>query len=79
MKFLITKSNSDYYYSIKDFLTIKDLMEFMEKSNHNLILKTNWASKDKDMLDSWEGMTEKDKIIVSKIPYEIEIYNGYRE
>ncbi len=67
MKFVITRTSSDKpYESIKEFKTIDQLMKFKKQEKHALIITDNFFYK--------EDIPE-----IADIPYEIEIYDDYRE
>ena len=68
MKFVITRTSSDKSYeSIKNFETIDQLMKFRKQVKHDLVITNNFFYKENDIPE------------ISDIPYEIEIYDDYRE
>jgi hypothetical protein len=68
MKFVITRTSSDKSYeSIKNFETIDQLMKFRKQVKHDLVITSNFFYKENDIPE------------ISDIPYEIEIYDDYRE
>lgn len=68
MKFVITRTSSDKpYESIKKFKTIDQLIKFKKQEKHSLIITDNFFYKENDIPE------------ISDIPYEIEIYDDYRE
>lgn len=68
MKFVITKTSSDKTYeSIRNFETIDQLMKFRKQVKHNLIITDNFFYKETFVPE------------IADIPYEIEIYDDYRE
>ena len=79
MLVVVTKTNSDYWYQIRNIDSIEQLMEL--DKHHSFVIQRNWWYKDdpEDMVKFWEGMTLEDAKIISTLPYEVEIYNDYRE
>lgn len=68
MKFVITRTSSDKAYeSIKNFETVDQLIKFKKQVEHSLIITNNFFYKENDIPE------------ISDIPYEIEIYDDYRE
>lgn len=43
MKFVITRTSSDNYIGVKNFSTIEELINFMHKQKHPLIIGENFA------------------------------------
>jgi CO dehydrogenase/acetyl-CoA synthase beta subunit len=79
MKFVITRTSSDNYVGVKDFSTVEELVNFMRKQKHPLIIGSNFAfNEDIEMIQ--EGCSrDVDAREVVAIPYSIEIYDDYRE
>lgn len=79
MKFVLTRTSSDGYIGVKNFSTIEELVNFMRKQKHPLIIGWNFAfNEDIEMIQ--EGCSrDVDAREVAAIPYNIEIYDGYRE
>lgn len=68
MKFVITRVSSDKAYeSIKNFETVDQLIKFKKQVEHSLIITNNLFYEGNDIPE------------ISDIPYEIEIYDDYRE
>ena len=68
MKFVITRTSSDKSYeSIKNFETVDQLIKFKKQAKHALIITDNFWYKENDIPE------------IADIPYEIEIYDDYRE
>lgn len=68
MKFVITRTSSDKAYeSIKNFETVDQLIKFKKQVKQSLIITNNFFYKENDIPE------------ISDIPYEIEIYDDYRE
>lgn len=67
MKFVVTRTSSEQY-KIKNFSTTEELIRFMKKVGHPLILQPNF----------FFGEKGEDKELRTT-PYEIEIYDDYRE
>jgi len=68
MKFVITRTSSDKAYeSIKNFETVDQLIKFKKQVKHDLVITSNFFYKENDIPE------------ISDIPYEIEIYDDYRE
>lgn len=79
MKFVITRTSSDDYIGVKDFSTIEELVNFMRKQKHPLIIENNFAFKE-DVKIVQEGCSRGvNAHEIVTIPYNIEIYDGYRE
>lgn len=79
MKFVITRTSSDNYIGVKNFSTIEELVNFMHKQKHPLIIGNNFAfNEDIEMIQ--EGCARGvDAHEVATTPYSIEIYDDYRE
>lgn len=79
MKFVLTRTSSDNYIGVKDFSTVEELVNFMRKQKHPLIIGSNFAFNENiEMIQ--EGCARSvDAHEVAAIPYNIEIYDGYRE
>ena len=79
MLVLVVKTNSDYWYQIRNIDSIEQLMK-LDKCQ-SFVIQRNWQYKDnpKDIVEFWDGMTLEDAKIISTLPYEVEIYNDYRE
>ena len=79
MKFVLTRTSSDDYLGVKDFSTAEELVSFMRKQKHPLIIGHNFAfNEDIEMVQ--EGCARGvDAHEVAATPYNIEIYDGYRE
>lgn len=79
MKFVITRTSSDDYLGVKDFSTIKELINFMNKQKHPLIIGENFAFNE-DIKTTQEycsfGVSAHE---ITTTPYSIEIYDDYRE
>jgi len=76
MKLAVTKVSSDDYM-IQDFPTIESLIAFMKKAQHALIIEENmWYKKNPKHLPPFPGINVDELV---SIPYEIEIYDDYRE
>ena len=80
MTVLVTKTSNDYWYQIRNIDTIEDLMR-ISKTNKSYVIQENWWFNEdpKNMIKFWEGMTLADAKIITALPYEIEIYDDYRE
>lgn len=80
MTVLVTKTSSDYWYQIRNIDTIEDLMRISKKNKSYVVQKSWWYGEDpKEMIKFWEGLTLEDAEIISTLPYEVEIYDDYRE
>ena len=78
MKFIITRTSDDDYIEIKEFASIQSLIDFMNEVQDKLIIKNNfWHEEDTTYLKKWYPHLDVDEIV--NIPYEIEIYDDYRE
>lgn len=79
MKFVLTRTSSDDYIGVKNFSTIEELVNFMCKQKHPLIIGWNFAFNE-DIGLVQEGCARGvDAHEVAAIPYSIEIYDDYRE
>ena len=79
MKFVLTRTSSDDYIGVKDFSTVEELVNFMRKQKHPLIIGWNFAFNE-DIKMIQEGCARGvDAHEVTTIPYNIEIYDDYRE
>lgn len=78
MKFAITASNANDYFDIKEFQTVEDLIRFMEEKEYDLIITHNDAYKENiKTIQRYNPEVDAEELV--KIPYAIEIYDGYRE
>ena len=77
MKFVITRTSSDDYCSIKNFTTVKSLIDFMKQNKNPIIIKNNWWYKQD--IDYIKEYFPTNFSLVKSTPYEIEIYDDYRE
>ena len=79
MKFVLTRTSSDYYIGVKNFSTVEELVNFMHKQKHPLIIGRNFAFNENiEMIQ--EGCARGvDAHEVAATPYNIEIYDSYRE
>ena len=81
MKFVISKASNDYWRNVKNFKDLKDLLKYHEKMGEDLIISDNdW--KGEDPVDIMYYLRIDDIEIakeISKIDYEIQIYDDYRE
>jgi len=79
MKYLITKASDDYWYQIKEFNTIEDLMDFIHnKCKDSVVIQKHYLSK--GVFAYWEGMKKEDENeILNNIKYQIIIYDAYIE
>lgn len=80
MTVLVTKTSSNYWYQIRNIDTIEDLMR-ISKQNQSYVVQRNWhyGEDPEELIKFWEGLTLEDAKIISTLPYEVEIYNDYRE
>lgn len=79
MKFVITRTSSDNYIGIKNFSTVEELVNFMRKQKHPLIIGRNFAFNE-DIKIIQEGCPfGVNAHEIAAIPYSIEIYDDYRE
>ena len=68
MKFVIKRTSSNEPYDdIKNFETIDQLLKFRKQVKHDLIITNNFFYKENFVPE------------IADIPYEIEIYDDYRE
>lgn len=79
MKYLITKASSDYWYRIKEFNTLEDLMNFIHNECEDaVVIQKHYLSK--GCFEYWEGMKKEDEdVILNNIKYQIVIYDDYIE
>jgi hypothetical protein len=78
MMVLVTKANSDYWYEIKEFNTMKDIQRFIEKCRCGIIIEKNTYTRNSDF-EFWDGMKIEDIPIIKRCSLHITIYNGYVE
>lgn len=79
MKFVITRTSSDDYIGVKDFSTVEELVNFMRKQKHPLIIGSNFAfNGDIEIIQEYCSHGVNAHEIVAT-PYNIEIYDDYRE
>jgi CO dehydrogenase/acetyl-CoA synthase beta subunit len=79
MKFVITRTSSDNYIGIKNFSTVEELVNFMRKQKHPLIIGWNFAfNEDTDIIQE-SCSHDVDAHEIAATPYNIEIYDDYRE
>ena len=79
MKFVITRTSSDDYIGVKNFSTIEELVNFMRKQKHPLIIENNFAfNEDVKIVQEYCPRGVNAHEIVTT-PYNIEIYDDYRE
>ena len=78
MKVLVTKANSDYWYKIREFNTIEDIQDFIEKCHHGIIIEKNSYTCD-SIFDFWDGMKAEDIPVIKECPLHLTIYNDYVE
>ena len=79
MKFVITRTSSDDYIGVKNFSTIEELVNFMRKQKHPLIIGWNFAfNEDIEIIQEGcpSGVNAQE---IMTTPYSIEIYDNYRE
>lgn len=68
MEFVIKRTSSNEPYDdIKNFETIDQLLKFKKQVKHDLIITNNFFYKENFVPE------------IADIPYEIEIYDDYRE
>lgn len=79
MKFVLTRTSSDNYVGVKDFSTVEELVNFMRKQKHPLIIGRNYEFKGniKFIQENCPFGVNAQEIMTT--PYNIEIYDGYRE
>lgn len=78
MYFVIIRTSNEDIHETKDFSTIEELVDFMEKQHHPLVIQHNfWFQENPANIKRWYPHVDADKIIT--IPYVIEIYDDYRE
>ena len=79
MKFVITRTSSDDYIGVKDFSTVEELVNFMHKQKNSLIIGTNFAFNRDIEIISQRCPFGVDANEIASTPYNIEIYDDYRE
>ena len=77
MKFLITRTSKYGCYGIKDFKTIEDLIDFKKTVQDEIIITDNGYYHTNYRISDIKGLEDINDIY--RIPYEIEIYDDYRE
>lgn len=77
MKFVVTKVSSDDYMAIREFPTIESLITFMKQKKNSLIIDNNfWYKEDAKRIPFFQKIDPNELV---SIPYNIEIYDDYRE
>lgn len=78
MKFTVTKTSSSYdNMTIRDFPTIESLIAFMEEHKNPLVIEDNfWYKEDAKHIPFFQKIDPNELV---SIPYNIEIYDDYRE
>lgn len=79
MEFVLTRTSSDYYMGVKNFSTVEELVNFMHKQQHPLIIGRNFAFNEDIEITQECCAHGVDAHEVVAIPYSIEIYDDYRE
>ena len=77
MEFIITRTSKFGHYEIKDFKTIEELIEFKNTVQNDIIILDNYFYQTNYDVGEIKGL--KDINDMYRIPYEIEIYDDYRE
>ena len=80
MTVLVVKTSDDYWYQIRNVDSIESLMNLSKKCK-SYVIQHNWHYKEdpNKIIEFWDGMTLEDAKIISTLPYEVEIYDDYRE
>ena len=81
MEFLVTKASEDYWYRIEKYDTIDELIQSMEKIDTSYVIEDNFHYKEnpKEIKECWHKMTLKDAEKISKLKYNILIYDYWIE
>ena len=80
MTVVITKTSNEDWYQIRNIDTIEDLMRISKKDKRYIVQENWWYGDDpKEMIEFWDKMTLEDAKIITTLPYEVEIYDDYRE
>ena len=81
MTVMVVKTNNDSWVRFEDYVTVESLFREVEKRHHPIILQKNHFYKDhpNDILECWENISYETAVKISSSPYQIEIYNSYRE
>ena len=83
MEFLVTKASDDYWYKFEEYDTIDELIQSMEKRDTSYIIRKNFDYKTdpKEIKTYWDGMgmTLKDAKKISKLKYNLLIYDDWIE
>lgn len=79
MKFVITRTSSDNYIGVKNFSTIEELINFMRKQKHPLIIEDNFAFNENIKIIQESCPFGVNAHEIATTPYNIEIYDDYRE
>ena len=80
MLVIITKTNSDYGHTFRNFTTIETLFNYVESCGYPVILLKNWWYNEpiEVIIEAYQTSKE-DAEKIQKIEWEIEIYNADRE
>lgn len=81
MEFLVTKANDDYWYKFEKYDTIDELIQSMEKRGTAYVIKKNFNYKEdpKEIKECWNKMTLENAKKISKLKYNLLIYNSWIE
>ena len=81
MEFLVTKASEDYWYKIEKYNTIEELIQSMEKREVSYIIQENLNYKvdPKEIKEYWYKMTLEDAEKISKLKYNLLIYDDWIE
>ena len=80
MLVIITKTDSDFEHTFRNFTTIETLFNYVESCGYPVILKRNWWYNDSTdvIMNCWHASKE-DAEKIKQAEWEMEIYNDYRE
>lgn len=80
MLVIITKTNSDYGHTYRNFTTIETLFDYVNACDYPVILLKNWWYNEpiEVIMEAYQTSKE-DAEKIQKIEWEMEIYNSDRE
>lgn len=80
MKVAVKKTSDYKYKAVKEFNTVEELFDFINKCGYPLVIAKNHdKGYDVDLITEYNDITEEDAKVVSECDYSVEIYDDWRE